>query len=126
MYRRLARPIQFPLADQSEIVTRTVSKIKFHIQLPRVERYKAYPFYAGVLLWDRLSSDLQHNDSYPLFKSKINEWLLSQNYITKRVISDQGLMHSLKAHAMISYADCESFARLLILCVNAPYTLKTV
>lgn len=81
-YRRLTRPDQYPLVDQSEVITRSMTKIKFYRPLPRVERYKAFPFYAGVTLWDRLPMDLQHIDSYPLFKCKITEWLLSQNYIT--------------------------------------------
>lgn len=81
-YRRLTRPDQYPLIEQTNILTRSVTKIKFHRPIPRIEKYKRFPFYKGVTLWDHLPVDLQHIDSYPLFKSKVTEWLLAQNYIT--------------------------------------------
>lgn len=51
--------------------TRGSEKLRFYVPRPTIEKYKRFPHYYGTQLWDTLSTDVQHSESYLRFKNRM-------------------------------------------------------
>lgn len=70
MSRRSLNRADFPLLPNT-CPTRLSEKIRFIVPRPRLERYKSFPLYKGLSLWDRLPAHIQKSDCYEVFRNKI-------------------------------------------------------
>lgn len=71
MYQRSLTPSKYPQINNQQTATRTSEKVRFEIPRPNSERFKNFPHYRGVQLWDTLNVDTQRAPSYLYFKSRI-------------------------------------------------------
>lgn len=70
MYKKSLLPSIYPQLDNSGI-TRANNKIRFYLPKPNIERFKFFPHYYGVTLWDRLSESTQKSLTYLSFKNRL-------------------------------------------------------
>lgn len=73
MYKRSKCPDAYPLMASNRLGTRSMDKIKFSIPRPTLEKFKTFPLYQGSILWDNLSSDIQHTPELLAFKNRLSK-----------------------------------------------------
>lgn len=64
----------------SELETRSSSKIRFDLPRLYYEKFKSFPLYRGSKLWDTLPQSIQNTDSYLEYKNKIRKYLWQKGY----------------------------------------------
>lgn len=80
-YRRTFNIDKYPqLVTEGDFITRSTAKIKFDLPRPTSEKFKAFPLYRGVKLWDSLPSSIQRLESYNEYKSKLKRFLWEKAY----------------------------------------------
>lgn len=72
MFKRTQRPDIYPQVE-TLLNTRTTDKIKFATPRPVLEKFKFFPIYRGSVIWDNLSSHVQHSYDYETFKHRISK-----------------------------------------------------
>lgn len=76
IHKRSFQNEKFPLVE-TDVVTRATGRIRFQMPKPNSERFKKFPMYYGVSLWNKIPPDIQKTDAYPVFKSKIKHYVRS-------------------------------------------------
>lgn len=71
IFRRSRMQDVYPHVATGNALTRSANKIRFDLPKPNLEKYKSFPMYHGVQVWDGLAAGVQHSITYDQFKSNL-------------------------------------------------------
>lgn len=83
MYRRAQQPNRYPQLS-TRMNTRANDQIRFEMPRPKSEKFKKFPMYKGVQLWNALPASTQKLTTYKLFKYSIPKAADFQTYPVAR------------------------------------------